>query len=211
MKTTKVMIEHIIDTWQQRFRYQVRAEGIAQRIHLGSLPSTGYSFSLDKQEVELGSLTEWVVEREKTMKIHMEWGVWDKYLKCGKNLVRVAGWGRYPDVTKGTYIPIFIKERLEKGQWGAKVESIWNNALILSVMTPPQCILGRFRMYVAVMTPYGIRRTARDKDTDIYILFNPWEILGLEEGTEIGKGEVMEEYENKVENFKVKVLLDLGQ
>ncbi|XP_048448500.1 coagulation factor XIII A chain [Rhincodon typus] len=82
--------------------------------------------------------------------------------------------GRYPDVTKGTYIPIFIKERLEKGQWGAKVESIWNNALILSVMTPPQCILGRFRMYVAVMTPYGIRRTARDKDTDIYILFNPW-------------------------------------
>ncbi|XP_060706293.1 coagulation factor XIII A chain-like [Hemiscyllium ocellatum] len=82
--------------------------------------------------------------------------------------------GRYPDRTKGTYIPILIKEQLEKGQWGAKVVSIWNNALTLSVMSSPQCIVGRFRMYVAVMTPYGIRRTVRDKDTDIYILFNPW-------------------------------------
>ncbi|XP_078055428.1 coagulation factor XIII A chain-like [Mustelus asterias] len=82
--------------------------------------------------------------------------------------------GRYPDITKGTYIPIYIQEQLEKGKWGAQVESAWNNTLTVSVISPPHCIIGRFRMYVAVMTPYGIRRTVRDKDTDIYILFNPW-------------------------------------
>ncbi|XP_067857890.1 coagulation factor XIII A chain-like isoform X2 [Heptranchias perlo] len=82
--------------------------------------------------------------------------------------------GRYPDITKGTYIPIYIQEELERRKWGAKVKTISNNTLSLSVMSPPDCIVGRFRMYVAIMTPYGIRRTARDPTTDIYILFNPW-------------------------------------
>ncbi|XP_067910557.1 coagulation factor XIII A chain-like [Heterodontus francisci] len=82
--------------------------------------------------------------------------------------------GRYPDISKGTYIPIYIQEQLEKGKWGAKVERAWNNTLSLSIMTPPHCIVGRFRMYVAIMTPYGIRRTPREKETDIYVLFNPW-------------------------------------
>ncbi|XP_072366123.1 coagulation factor XIII A chain-like [Scyliorhinus torazame] len=82
--------------------------------------------------------------------------------------------GRYPDITKGTYIPIYIQEQLEKGKWGAKVESTQNNVVCLSVLSSPHSIIGRFRMYVAVMTPYGIRRSARDNDTDIYVLFNPW-------------------------------------
>ncbi|XP_007900853.2 coagulation factor XIII A chain [Callorhinchus milii] len=82
--------------------------------------------------------------------------------------------GRYPNITKGTYIPIYLEEQLEQGKWGAKIMTTWQNTLSLSIMSPAYCPVGRFRMYVAIMTPYGIRRTARDSDTDLYILFNPW-------------------------------------
>ncbi|XP_072929126.1 coagulation factor XIII A chain-like [Hemitrygon akajei] len=82
--------------------------------------------------------------------------------------------GRYPNIAKGTYIPIYMQRELEKGKWGAKVKSAWGNNLTLAVLSPADCIVGRFRMYVAIMTPFGIRRTARDKTTDIYFIFNPW-------------------------------------
>ncbi|XP_051872089.1 coagulation factor XIII A chain-like [Pristis pectinata] len=82
--------------------------------------------------------------------------------------------GRYPNITKGTYIPIYIQEELERGKWGAKVKSVLGNNLSLTVLSPPDCIVGRFRVYVAIMTPVGIRRSVRDKTTDIYFIFNPW-------------------------------------
>lgn len=44
----------------------------------------------------------------------------------------------------------------------------------LSIQSSPECIVGKFRMYVAVWTPYGILRTRRNPETDTYILFNPW-------------------------------------
>lgn len=82
--------------------------------------------------------------------------------------------GRYPSAVKGTYIPIYLQDELVKGRWGAKVISAQGNTLGLSVLSPADCIVGRFRMYVAIMTSHGIRRTSRDKATDIYFIFNPW-------------------------------------
>lgn len=41
-------------------------------------------------------------------------------------------------------------------------------------MSSATCIIGKFRLYVAVLTPYGILRTRRNSATDTYILFNPW-------------------------------------
>ncbi|XP_008568175.1 PREDICTED: coagulation factor XIII A chain [Galeopterus variegatus] len=41
-------------------------------------------------------------------------------------------------------------------------------------LSSPTCVVGKFRMYVAVWTPYGIIRTKRNPETDTYILFNPW-------------------------------------
>ncbi|XP_032870483.1 coagulation factor XIII A chain [Amblyraja radiata] len=82
--------------------------------------------------------------------------------------------GRHPSAVKGTYIPIYLQDELVKGRWGAKVITAPGNILGLSVLSPADCIVGRFRMYVAIMTPHGIRRTARDKATDIYFIFNPW-------------------------------------
>ncbi|KAG8571661.1 hypothetical protein GDO81_011743 [Engystomops pustulosus] len=82
--------------------------------------------------------------------------------------------GRYPQQSKGTYIPIPIVDELETGKWGAKVIHNDYNYVTLSILSSPNCIIGKFRLYVAVLTPYGILRTPRRSDTDTYILCNPW-------------------------------------
>lgn len=82
--------------------------------------------------------------------------------------------GRYPQQNKGTYIPILVGSALKPGQWGAKIIHRGNNSIRLSIMSSATCIIGKFRLYVAVLTPYGILRTPRNSATDTYILFNPW-------------------------------------
>ncbi|XP_076999733.1 coagulation factor XIII A chain [Tamandua tetradactyla] len=82
--------------------------------------------------------------------------------------------GRYPQENKGTYIPVPIVSELQTGKWGAKVIMREDRSVRLSIQSSPDCIVGKFRMYVAVWTPYGIIRTSRNPETDTYILFNPW-------------------------------------
>eukprot|EP00079_Xenopus_tropicalis_P011013 XP_002936471.1 PREDICTED: coagulation factor XIII A chain [Xenopus tropicalis] len=82
--------------------------------------------------------------------------------------------GRYPQQSKGTYIPIPIVDKLEAGKWGAQVTRNEYNSVSVTILSAPDCIVGKFRMYVAVLTPYGIMRTSRNSETDTYILFNPW-------------------------------------
>ncbi|KAM6412803.1 coagulation factor XIII A chain isoform 2-T3 [Pluvialis apricaria] len=82
--------------------------------------------------------------------------------------------GRYPQQNKGTYIPIFVGDVLKPGEWGAKITHKENNSIRLSIMSSATCIVGKFRLYVAVWTPFGILRTHRNSATDTYILFNPW-------------------------------------
>uniref|UniRef100_A0A452QNA7 Coagulation factor XIII A chain n=1 Tax=Ursus americanus TaxID=9643 RepID=A0A452QNA7_URSAM len=82
--------------------------------------------------------------------------------------------GRYPQENKGTYIPVPVVPELQRGKWGAKVVMREDRSVRLSIQSSPECIVGKFRMYVAVWTPYGILRTSRNPETDTYILFNPW-------------------------------------
>ncbi|XP_053520095.1 coagulation factor XIII A chain [Artibeus jamaicensis] len=82
--------------------------------------------------------------------------------------------GRYPQKNKGTYIPVPVVSELQSGKWGAKVIMREDRSVRLSIQSSPECIVGKFRMYVAVWTPYGIIRTSRNTETDTYILFNPW-------------------------------------
>ncbi|OWK13241.1 F13A1 [Cervus elaphus hippelaphus] len=91
---------------------------------------------------------------------------------CG--LRRAAPGGRYPQENKGTYIPVPVVSELQSGKWGAKVIMREDRSVRLSVQSSPDCIVGKFRMYVAVWTPYGVIRTSRNPETDTYILFNPW-------------------------------------
>ncbi|XP_004628508.1 coagulation factor XIII A chain [Octodon degus] len=82
--------------------------------------------------------------------------------------------GRYPQANKGTYIPVPIVSELQSGKWGAKIIMNEDRSVRLSIQPSAECIVGKFRMYVAVWTPYGILRTRRNPETDTYILFNPW-------------------------------------
>ncbi|XP_006864171.1 PREDICTED: coagulation factor XIII A chain [Chrysochloris asiatica] len=82
--------------------------------------------------------------------------------------------GRYPQESKGTYIPVPVVPEHQRGKWGAKIIMREDRSIRLSVQSSPECIVGKFRMYVAIWTPYGILRTIRNPETDTYILFNPW-------------------------------------
>lgn len=44
----------------------------------------------------------------------------------------------------------------------------------MGITPSANCVVGKYHMFVAVATPFGIRRTRRDKSRDLYILFNPW-------------------------------------
>ncbi|XP_036406645.1 coagulation factor XIII A chain [Megalops cyprinoides] len=81
--------------------------------------------------------------------------------------------GTSPQVSKGTYMPVF-PDPDRQGQWRGRVVDSIDNIVTVGITPAPDCIVGKFRMYVAVLTPYGIRRTRRDPKKDLYILFNPW-------------------------------------
>lgn len=44
----------------------------------------------------------------------------------------------------------------------------------MGITPAANCIVGKYHMYVAVVTPFGIRRTRQDESRNLYILFNPW-------------------------------------
>ncbi|XP_061525822.1 coagulation factor XIII A chain [Phycodurus eques] len=82
--------------------------------------------------------------------------------------------GANPQYSKNTYVPVFPTED-RQSSWPGRVIRTSDNVLTMGVMPAANCIVGKYQMYVAVGTPYGIRRTKRDKSRYIYVLFNPWE------------------------------------
>ncbi|XP_003975980.2 coagulation factor XIII A chain [Takifugu rubripes] len=81
--------------------------------------------------------------------------------------------GANPDYSKGTYIPVFPnKER--QSRWAGRIADSSNNDVTVGITPLANCIVGKYHMYIAVMTPFGIRRTRKDPVRDLYILFNPW-------------------------------------
>uniref|UniRef100_A0A8C2ZJC4 protein-glutamine gamma-glutamyltransferase n=1 Tax=Cyclopterus lumpus TaxID=8103 RepID=A0A8C2ZJC4_CYCLU len=81
--------------------------------------------------------------------------------------------GSSPQYSKGTYIPVFpTKER--QSSWEGRVVDAADLTVTMGVTPAANCIVGKYHMYVAVKTPFGIRRTRWDKSQDLYVLFNPW-------------------------------------
>lgn len=81
--------------------------------------------------------------------------------------------GSSPQYSKGTYIPVFpTTER--QSTWEGRITNTSGNVVTMAITPSASCIVGKYYMYVAVVTPYGIRRTRRDPSRDLYILFNPW-------------------------------------
>uniref|UniRef100_A0A0E9VFJ9 Uncharacterized protein n=1 Tax=Anguilla anguilla TaxID=7936 RepID=A0A0E9VFJ9_ANGAN len=60
------------------------------------------------------------------------------------------------------------------GLWRGRVLDSIDNMVTVGITAAPDSIVGKFRTYVAVLTPYGIRRTRREVKHDVYVLFNPW-------------------------------------
>lgn len=58
--------------------------------------------------------------------------------------------------------------------WRGQIIETSDNVVTMGITPASDCIVGKYRMHVAVVTPYGIRRTKRDPTSDTYILFNPW-------------------------------------
>ncbi|XP_014842235.1 PREDICTED: coagulation factor XIII A chain isoform X2 [Poecilia mexicana] len=81
--------------------------------------------------------------------------------------------GANPQYSKGTYIPVF-PTKTRQSSWEGRVIQTNDNVVIMGVTPAANCIVGKYHMYVAVQTPFGIRRTKRDNSRDLYILFNPW-------------------------------------
>ncbi|XP_022619852.1 coagulation factor XIII A chain-like [Seriola dumerili] len=81
--------------------------------------------------------------------------------------------GSSPQYSKGTYIPVFAtKER--QSSWAGRITHTSGNEITMGITPAANCIVGKYHMYVAVATTYGIRRTRKEKSRDLYILFNPW-------------------------------------
>lgn len=81
--------------------------------------------------------------------------------------------GSNPHYSKGTYVPVFLTED-RQSTWAGRVVDTSDNVVTVAVTPAAKCIVGRYRIYIAVVTPYGIRRTRREERNDVYILFNPW-------------------------------------
>ncbi|XP_071774120.1 coagulation factor XIII A chain [Centroberyx gerrardi] len=81
--------------------------------------------------------------------------------------------GKTPHYSKGTYMPVFpTKER--QSPWAGRIVDSSDNVVTMGITPAPNCIVGKYHLYVAVATPYGIRRTRREETQDVYVLFNPW-------------------------------------
>lgn len=81
--------------------------------------------------------------------------------------------GADPQYSKGTYLPVF-PTKTRQSSWGGRVIQTNDNVVTMGITPAANCIVGKYHMYIAVQTPFGIRRTKRDNSRDLYILFNPW-------------------------------------
>ncbi|XP_051910224.1 coagulation factor XIII A chain-like [Hippocampus zosterae] len=61
-----------------------------------------------------------------------------------------------------------------RGRWPGRIVESQGSWLLLGITPQADAIVGKFRMYVTIVTAKGLQRTKRDPDTDCYILFNCW-------------------------------------
>ncbi|XP_075884373.1 coagulation factor XIII A chain [Nelusetta ayraudi] len=81
--------------------------------------------------------------------------------------------GPSPEYNKGTYIPVFPTGN-RQSSWLGRITNTSGNTVTVGITPNADCIVGKYLLYVAVMTPFGIRRTRKDDNRSLYILFNPW-------------------------------------
>ncbi|KAA0704901.1 Coagulation factor XIII A chain [Triplophysa tibetana] len=83
--------------------------------------------------------------------------------------------GSKPDENKDTYITISIGKEKRDVSWKSRVINIQGKDVTVGITPDPSCIVGRFRSFTVVVSDLGKQRTPRNPDTDVYVLFNPWD------------------------------------
>lgn len=66
------------------------------------------------------------------------------------------------------------KEKPEM-RWKSRVVEKQGDYVTVGVTPDAKCIIGRFQIFVVVVSDLGKQRTERNPDTDFYVLFNPWD------------------------------------
>uniref|UniRef100_UPI00358EFDF0 protein-glutamine gamma-glutamyltransferase K n=1 Tax=Myxine glutinosa TaxID=7769 RepID=UPI00358EFDF0 len=79
--------------------------------------------------------------------------------------------GEYPQVNKGTEVLLHPSSSLPAREWGAYVKEVNHRHLILSLSSPPDCIVGRYKIDIGPETEVCGYRSST---THVYVLFNPW-------------------------------------
>ncbi|XP_027006519.1 protein-glutamine gamma-glutamyltransferase K [Tachysurus fulvidraco] len=82
--------------------------------------------------------------------------------------------GLRPLVSKGTHIIIPVMEELQDLCWEAKVVEQNANRIKLSINSPPDAVIGKYKLTVSTRSTGSESVTTHDPEKDIYMLFNPW-------------------------------------
>ncbi|XP_039546432.1 coagulation factor XIII A chain-like [Pimephales promelas] len=83
--------------------------------------------------------------------------------------------GSLPDENRGTYIILPIGKEKPEVLWKSRVVETQGSYVTIGVTPDASCIIGRFQTFVVVVSNLGKQRTVRNTDTDVYVLFNPWD------------------------------------
>ncbi|XP_076469796.1 hemocyte protein-glutamine gamma-glutamyltransferase-like [Babylonia areolata] len=128
----------------------------------------------DEYDIAEGRFPKLVVRRGQPFNIQIDFS--RAYDTKKDDLRLVFEIGENPKASKGTQVEFILSDKDEEGQWGAKVAQQSGKSLTLTVFTPPDCIVGKWRFKVGVVkrsdTQTAVYRyNHRDP---IYMLFNPW-------------------------------------
>ncbi|XP_077952530.1 coagulation factor XIII A chain-like [Gasterosteus aculeatus] len=80
--------------------------------------------------------------------------------------------GAEPTVNKGSMVVVTFGSR--PGSWAGRILDQQGPSVVLGVTATARAIVGKFRTYVAVVVGGGMKRTKRNPETDMYLLFNAW-------------------------------------
>ena len=60
------------------------------------------------------------------------------------------------------------------GGWAGHIVEMQDRVVTVSVTPAPDAIVGRYRLYVNIITASGVTRSPKNHDADMYLLFNGW-------------------------------------
>uniref|UniRef100_A0A3Q3KLY2 protein-glutamine gamma-glutamyltransferase n=1 Tax=Monopterus albus TaxID=43700 RepID=A0A3Q3KLY2_MONAL len=81
--------------------------------------------------------------------------------------------GSDPSPTTDTLVVVTFNSRTG-GPWSGRILQTQGQMLVLGITPTANAIVGKFRIYVAILSGTGMQRTKRDPTTDLYLLFNAW-------------------------------------